>query len=95
MLKLKLQYFDADAKNWLIWKDPDAGKDWGQEKKGATEDKMVGWDHWSMDMSVSRLEETVKDREARHAAVRGVTVWHDCVTKQQDTLWYSFRNIHK
>ena len=32
-----------DEKNWLIWKDPDAGKDWGQEKKGTTEDEMVGW----------------------------------------------------
>ena len=34
-----------DVKNWLIWKDPDAGKDWGQEKAG-TEDEMVGWHHW-------------------------------------------------
>ena len=34
-----------DAKSWLIWKDPDAGKDWGQEKKGTTEDEMVGWYH--------------------------------------------------
>ena len=32
-----------DAKSWLIWKDPDAGKDWGQEEKGITEDEMVGW----------------------------------------------------
>ena len=32
-----------DAKNWLIWKDSDAGKDWRQEKKGTTEDEMVGW----------------------------------------------------
>ena len=32
-----------DAKNWLFWKDPDAGKDWGQEEKGMTEDEMVGW----------------------------------------------------
>ena len=32
--------------SWLIWKDPDAGKDWGQEEKGTTEDKMVGWHHW-------------------------------------------------
>ena len=31
-----------DAKSWLIWKDPDAGKDWGQEEKGMTEDEMVG-----------------------------------------------------
>ena len=34
-----------DAKSWLIWKDPDAGKDWGQEEKGTTEDKMAGWHH--------------------------------------------------
>ena len=34
-----------DVKNWLIWKDPDAGKDWWQEKKGTTEDEMVGWHH--------------------------------------------------
>ena len=35
-----------DAKNWLIWKDRDAGKDWRQEEKGMTEDEMVGWHHW-------------------------------------------------
>ena len=34
-----------DAKSWLIWKDPDAGKDWRQEEKGATEDEMAGWHH--------------------------------------------------
>ena len=34
-----------DAKNWLIGKDPDAGKDWRQEEKGMTEDEMVGWHH--------------------------------------------------
>ena len=34
-----------DAKSGLIWKDPDAGKDWGQEEKGTTEDEMVGWHH--------------------------------------------------
>ena len=34
-----------DAKNWLIRKDPEAGKDWGQEKKGMTQDEMVGWHH--------------------------------------------------
>ena len=37
-----------DAKNWLIWKDPDAGKDWGQEEKGMTEDEMAGW-HYQLD----------------------------------------------
>ena len=34
-----------DAKRWLIWKDPDAGKDWRQEEKGMTEDEMVRWHH--------------------------------------------------
>jgi len=34
-----------DVSNWLIWKDLDAGKDWGQEKKGMTEDAMIGWHH--------------------------------------------------
>ena len=34
-----------DVKSWLIWKDPDAGKDWGQEEKEMTEDEMVGWHH--------------------------------------------------
>ena len=45
MLKLSILWH-LDAKNWLIWKDPDAGKDWGQEEKGTTEDEMVGWHHW-------------------------------------------------
>ena len=34
-----------DVKSWLIWKDPDAGKDWGQEEEGMTENEMVGWHH--------------------------------------------------
>ena len=34
------------VKNWLIWKDPDAGKDWRREKKGTAEDEMAGWHHW-------------------------------------------------
>ena len=38
-------FWPPDAKNWLIGKDPDAGKDWRQEEKGVTEDKMVGWYH--------------------------------------------------
>ena len=46
MLKLKLQYFGH-----LMWRvdsleDPDAGRDWGQEEKGTTEDEMAGWHHW-------------------------------------------------
>ena len=38
--------WSPDAESWLICKDPDAGKDWGQEEKGMTEDEMVGWHHW-------------------------------------------------
>ena len=35
-----------DGKNWLTWKDPDAGNDWRQEEKGMTEDEVVGWNQW-------------------------------------------------
>ena len=46
MLKLKLPIFwPPNVKKWLIWKDPDAGKDWRQEEKGMTEDEMAGWHH--------------------------------------------------
>ena len=45
MLKLKLQYFGHDVKSWLTGKDPDAGRDWGQEEKGMTEDDITGWCH--------------------------------------------------
>ena len=39
------KFWPSDAKSWLIWKDPDAGKEWGQEEKGTTEDEMVGRHH--------------------------------------------------
>ena len=45
MLKLKLQTWPPDVKNWLIGKDSDVGRDWGQEEKGTTEDEMAGWHH--------------------------------------------------
>ena len=60
-----------DVKNWLTGKDPDAGKDWGQEKKGTTEDEMVGWHHWLNGHGFEQAWEMVKDREDWRAAVRG------------------------
>ena len=55
---LKLQYFGHDAKNQLIRKDPDAGKDWGQKEKGVTEDEMVGWHH---QLNGHELEQSLGD----------------------------------
>ena len=51
-----------DVKNWLIGKDPDAGKDWRQEEKGMTEDEMVGWHHW---FNVYEFEQALGDGEGQ------------------------------
>ena len=63
----------SDAKSWLIWKDRDAGKDWGQEEKGMTVDEMVGWHHRLSEHESGKLQELVMDREAWLAVVHGIS----------------------
>jgi len=63
-----------DAKSWLIGKDPDAGKDWGQKEKGVTEDEMIGWHQW---LNRHEFDQTPGDDEGQgslrgRAAVHGV-----------------------
>ena len=55
-----------DAESQLIGKDPDSGKDWGQEEKGATEDEMIGWHHW---LSGREFEQTQGDSEGQGSLV--------------------------
>ena len=64
MLKLKLQYFDYDMKSWLVGKDPDAGKEWRHNEKGAAEDETIRQCHQLNGHDLSNFWNTVKDREA-------------------------------
>ena len=63
MLKREaLILWPPDVKNQLIGKDLDAGKDWGQEEKGPTEDEMIGWHHW---LNGHEFEQTLEDSEGQ------------------------------
>ena len=73
-----------DVKNWRIGKDPDAGKDWGQEEKGATEEEIVGRHHW---LSEHEFEQTPGDSEGQRSLACkspwGCKESDDFVTKQR------------
>ena len=72
------------VKSRLLRKDPDAGKDWGQEEKEAREDTMIGWHHQLNDMSLSELQQIVQGKRDWLAAVHGASKnQNNLVTEQQ------------
>ena len=80
--------WSPDAKSWLIGKDPDAGKDWGQEEKVVIVDEMVGWNHR---LNEHEFAQTQGDSEGQ-GSLRCRSPW---VCKQSDiTEWLDNRNKH-
>ena len=89
-----------DAKNWLIGEDPDAGKDWGQEEKGMTEDETVGWHHW---VNEHEFEQTPGDGEGQGSLVCYCPWGHKelSMTVQLNNCnkppgqWYCYSNLNR
>ena len=73
-----------NMKSWLTGEDPDAGKGWGQQEEGTTEDEMVGWHHW---LDGHEFEQTLGDSEGQGSLACckswGDRIKHDLVTEQQ------------
>ena len=64
----------------LIGKDPDAGRDWGQEDKGTTDDELVGWHHRLDGHELSEHQELVMDWDVWHAVILGVVKSRTCLS---------------
>jgi len=77
-----------DAKSWLIGKDLDAGKDWGQEEEGMTEDEMAGWHHWLDGHEFNWTPELVMHREAWHAVIHGVKKSQTWLSNWTELNWW-------
>ena len=65
-------FWSSDVNSQLIGKDPDAGKDWGQKEKRASEDEMAGWRHWYNEHELGQTSREGEGRETWCAAVHGV-----------------------
>ena len=79
MLKLKFQYFGHLMQRVDSLEKTDAGRDWGQEEKGMTEDEMAGWHH-QLDGHEFELWELVMDREAWRVVIHGVAKSQTCLS---------------
>ena len=103
MLKLKLQYFghvlrrtESLETTWFIGKDRDAGKNWGQEEKGTTEDKRVGWHHWLNGCEFEHTQgDSIGQRSLACCSSWSSRVGHDLVTKQQCLMKVKVKSLSR